>query len=205
MILQIPAENRNTCVNSNFAISLIKSNIKNYKNITINSSISSNDIRDVIKDSKGKLWIATDKGLCSFDYETEKFMAYTKKFNESTNLINNSILCLFKDKSGLIWIGTYSGISTFNPSSDFLHFKADSYDNNSLSGNSIYGIYKDDENLLWIGTSEQGINIINEKEIKYLNTENSNLLSNTILDITGHKNKVFIATSHGLSILVKDN
>ena len=132
-------------------------------------------------------------------------MAYTKKFNESTNLINNSILCLFKDKSRLIWIGTYSGISTFNPSSDFLHFKADSYDNNSLSGNSIYGIYKDDDNLLWIGTSEQGINIINEKEIKYLNTENSNLLSNTILDITGYKNKVFIATSHGLSILVKDN
>ena len=56
-----------------------------------------------------------------------------------------------------------------------------------------------------MGTSEQGINIMNGKEVKYLNTENSNLLSNTIHDITGYKNKVFIGTNNGLSVLVKDN
>ena len=58
---------------------------------------------------------------------------------------------------------------------------------------------------MWLGTSEQGINIINEKEVKYLHTENSNLLSNTIIDITGYENKVFIGTNNGLSVLVKDN
>ena len=58
---------------------------------------------------------------------------------------------------------------------------------------------------MWLGTSEQGINIINEKEVKYLHTENSNLLSNTIIDITGYKNKVFIGTNNSLSVLIKDN
>ena len=191
--------------NGLFRINLNDKSIKNYKNSRSASSILSNNIRDVISDSKGKLWIATDIGLCSFDYKTEEFISYNKKTNESDTLINGSILCLFKDKSGLIWIGTHNGIATFNPDTKFSHFKSDPYDSNSISGDSIYGIYKDDDNLLWLGTSEQGVNIINEKEVKYLHTENSNLLSNTIIDITGYENKVFIGTNNGLSVLVKDN
>ena len=68
-----------TLGNGLFRINLNDKSVKNYKNSTINSSISSNNIRDVINDSNGKLWIATDKGLCSFDYETEKFITYSKK------------------------------------------------------------------------------------------------------------------------------
>ena len=112
---------------------------------------------------------------------------------------------MFKDKSGLIWIGTSKGISTFNPNTNFLHFKSDPYDYNSLSGDSIYGIHKDDDNLLWMGTSEQGVNIMDGQEIKYLNTENSNLISNTIYDITGYKDKVFIGTNNGLVVLDSNN
>ena len=41
-------------------------------------------------------------------------------------------------------------------------------------------------------------------KVKYLNTENSNLISNKIHDITGFKDKIFIGTNNGLSILVKN-
>ena len=37
----------------------------------IRLSIPSNNVRDIIGDSEGNLWIATDKGLCPFDYEKE--------------------------------------------------------------------------------------------------------------------------------------
>ena len=193
-----------TLGNGLFRINLNDKTIKNYKNSTSEFSISSDNIRDAINDSNGKLWIATDKGICAFDYETEKFKSYSKKAYERNTLIDNSVICLFKDKSGLIWIGTSKGISTFNPNTNFLHFKSDPYDYNSLSGDSIYGIHKDDDNLLWMGTSEQGVNIMDGQEIKYLNTENSNLISNKIHDITGYKDKVFIGTNNGLSILVKN-
>ena len=194
-----------TLGNGLFRINLNDKSIKNYKNSTSPFSISSNNIKDVINDSNGRLWVATDKGLCAFDYKTETFTSYVKKAYESNTLINNSILCLFKDKSGLIWIGTHNGISTFNPNTNFLHFKSDPYDDNSISGDIIYGIYKDDDNLVWMGTSEQGVNIMDGKNVKYLHTENSNLLSNTIHDITGYKDKIFIGTNKGLSVLVKDN
>ena len=192
-----------TLGNGLFRINLNDKSVKNYKNSENKFSIPSDTVRDVINDSNNKLWIGTDKGLCSFDYETEEFATYSKKAYESNTLVDNSIFCLFKDRSGLIWVGTYKGISTFNPNTKFLHFKSDKDDGNSISGDVIHGIYKDDDNLVWMGTSEQGVNIMNGQEVKYLNTENSNLLSNTIQDITGYKDKVFIGTNGGLSVLVK--
>ncbi|MBQ3422428.1 MAG: histidine kinase [Romboutsia sp.] len=195
-----------TLNNGLFRINLNDKSIKNYKNSETPYSIPSDNIKDVINDSNGKLWSGTDEGLCNFDYKNEKFTTYIKKPYDSNTLTNNLIFCLFKDKSGLIWIGTYNGISTFNPNVNFPHFKSDSSDNNSISGDVIHGIYKDDDNLVWLGTSEQGINIMKDGYgTKYLNTENSNLISNVIHDITGYKNKVFIGTNDGLSVLIKDN
>ncbi|MBQ8997219.1 MAG: hypothetical protein IJ086_00840 [Clostridium sp.] len=188
-----------------FRINLKDKSMKNYRYSTSKPSIPSNNIRDVINDSKGRLWIATDKGLCYFNYNNEQFTHYNNKSNDRNSLINSSILCLFKDKSGLMWVGTHKGISTFNPDINFLHFKSNPNDENAVSGDIIYGIHKDDDNLLWIGTSEQGVNIMDGKNTKYLHTENSDLLSNTIFDITGYKNKIFIATEKGISAVTKNN
>ena len=193
-----------TLGNGLFRINLSDKSVKNYKNSTSMFSIPSDTVRDAINDSNGKLWFGTDEGICLFDYKTEKFITYSKKAYESNSLINNSIFCLFKDKSGLMWIGTYRGISTFNSDTKFSHFKLNLDDSSSISGDVIHGIYKDDDNIVWMGTNEDGLNIMNEKKIKHLNTENSNLLSNAIHDITGYKDKVFIGTNDGLSVLVKD-
>ena len=155
----------------------------------------SNNIRDVISDSKGKLWIATDIGLCSFDYKTEEFTNYNKEPYDNNSLIDDETFCLLKDSSGLIWVGTYRGISVFSPNSNFYHYKSNPYDENSLSGNIIHGIYEDKDKVLWIGTNENGVNIIRGDEIKHLNEKNSGLISDLIEDITGINDYVFIGTN----------
>ena len=194
-----------TLDNGLFKINLDDKSVENYKNNNSKISIPSNNVRDIISDSEGKLGIATDKGLCTFDYEREEFITYNKKSYQSNSLIDDEIFCLLKDSSGLIWIGTYSGISRFNPNSNFTHFKLDPYEDNSISGNVIHGIYEDDDKTLWIGTNESGVNIINGESIKHLNKENSNLVSDLIEDITGFKNYIFIGTNEGLSVLVKND
>ena len=60
--------------------------------------------------------------------------------------------------------------------------------------------------LLWIGTNEQWRKYHEwSRKYKYLNTENSNLISDRIDDITGFKNNIFIGTNEGLSVLVKND
>ena len=61
-----------TLDNGLFKINLDDKSVENYKNNNSKISIPSNNIRDIINDSNGKLWIATDKGLCTFDYERKE-------------------------------------------------------------------------------------------------------------------------------------
>ena len=192
-----------TLGNGLFKINLDDKSIDNYKNTENEFSIPSNNVKDVLLDSKGKLWVATNKGICKYDYKKETFTCYNKEPYDNNSLIDDETFCLLKDSSGLIWVGTYRGISIFNPNSNFYHYKSNPFDENSLSGNIIHGIYEDDNKTLWVGTNENGVNIINGYIIKHLNKENSNLVSNSIEDITGFDNYVFIGTNEGLSVLVK--
>ena len=164
------------------------------------------------EDSNGHIWIGTDKGLVELDKDLNLIKSYEDTIGEV------EVYNIYDDLKGNLWVCTLgNGLFRINLNDKSIKNYKNSTSASSIlsnnirdvisnsSGDSIYGIYKDDDNLLWLGTSEQGINIINEKEVKYLHTENSNLLSNTIIDITGYENKVFIGTNNGLSVLVKDN
>ena len=164
------------------------------------------------EDSNGHIWIGTDKGLVELDKDLNLIKSYEDTIGEV------EVYNIYDDLKGNLWVCTLgNGLFRINLNDKSIKNYKNSRSASSIlsnnirdvisnsSGDSIYGIYKDDDNLLWLGTSEQGINIINEKEVKYLHTENSNLLSNTIIDITGYENKVFIGTNNGLSVLVKDN
>ena len=186
-----------------FKINLDDGSVDNYKNTESKSSISNNNVKDVVLDSSGKLWAVTDKGICSFDYEKEAFKNIQSRPYKKESLIDDKTCCILKDNSGLIWIGAYNGISVFDPSGNFWHIKCNPCEENSLSGNVIHGIYKDSDKTLWVGTSENGVNIINKDIIKHLNKENSSLISNSIQDITGVNNYIFIGTEEGLSVLMK--
>ncbi len=152
----------------------------------------------------GHIWIGTEKGLCRYDYETDKFITYKKEAYQNNTLVYDNIFCLFKDNSGLMWIGTYSGVSIFNPNSSFIHFKSEMEDD-TINSNLIQGIYEDQDGTFWIGSNESGVNILNENSVKYLNTKNSDLLNDSIRDITGLKNNIYLGTNEGLSVLTKND
>ena len=164
------------------------------------------------EDSNGHIWVGTDKGLVELDKNLNLIKSYEDTIGEV------EVYNIYDDLKGNLWVCTLgNGLFRINLNDKSIKNYKNSRSASSIlsnnirdvisnsSGDSIYGIYKDDDNLLWLGTSEPSINIINEKEVKYLHTENSNLLSNTIIDITGYENKVFIGTNNGLSVLVKDN
>lgn len=186
-----------------FRINLKDKSIVNYKHKENEPSILSDDVKDVLLDSRGKLWVATEGGLCNFDYEKEEFTSYKKDLYEKDSIVNDKTRCLLKDNSGLIWIGAYSGISIFNPNYNFYHYKSKPLDENTLSGNIVNTIYKDTEETLWVGTNESGLNMVKGDSVKHLKKSNSNIISDSIHDITGYKDKIYVGTNEGLSVLTK--
>ena len=182
-------------------------NIKVYKNSNSEKSLPNDVVRDILRDSNGNLWITTQGGICKYNEKDDNFTTYKNKIYDQNSLIDDKAYCMLEDKSGLIWVGTYKGISLFDSNNKFEHYSSDPFDKNSLSSNMIHGIYEDNSNNIWVGTSLKGVNIIDKKtnNIIILNTENSDLCDDSISDITGLKDEIFIGTGNGLSVINKSS
>jgi signal transduction histidine kinase/ligand-binding sensor domain-containing protein/CheY-like chemotaxis protein len=86
--------------------------------VNSSSSIANNEIRAVLQDGAGNLWIGTADGLDLFDSKTREFRHYVHDKADRDSLNDSTIMSLYEDKSGLLWIGTKAGgVDRFNPHS----------------------------------------------------------------------------------------
>lgn len=173
-----------------------------------NSKLKSLSIRDIMKDSSGNIWMATDKGISQY-INDEQFITYNNKSYDNNSLAHNIVFTLMEDESGLIWAGTYTGVSIFDSKNIIELYKNDPLDTNSISDNVVMGAYEDEDGLLWIGTGDRGLNIIDRKtgnidhifegDTKY------DLSSNAINVISGKGNNIWVGTRNGLNKINKDD
>lgn len=174
-----------------------------------NSTISSNDISDILIDNNERIWITTlGGGLNLYNSLEDNFTVYKNEVNNYKSIPSNQINTIFEDANHNLWIGTENGLSLFND--ELNNFKTYSHqinNSNSLSSNSISSIYEDSEGIFWIGTYGGGLNRfdINENKIKRI-ASNENFYLDFIHEITILDNdNLLIGTSGGglLSINTK--
>lgn len=173
------------------------------------NSIPANQVGVIIRDSKGNLWVGTTNGLARYNEKNDSFDVYKNKVYDKNSLVYNDVRSIIEDREGVLWVGTYSGISIFDTESSIKYYNAGLDDGYLLSENMVHGIYEDDEGYLWIGSRTKGVNIIDRENntSKSINMESNNVIqSNSINDITGYKDFIFVATDAGvLKINKKEN
>ncbi|UOB18643.1 two-component regulator propeller domain-containing protein [Abyssalbus ytuae] len=125
-----------------------------------NSNIGSNDISDILIDTKGRLWISTlGGGLNLYDRFTDTFKVYRNIQDDSTSIASNQVNTIFEDSHGKLWLGTENGLSKFDDEENmFKSFTFISDSLNSSSYNSIRSICEGSDGNLWVGTFGGGIN-----------------------------------------------
>jgi len=152
--------------------------------------ITSNLVRDIAQDNRGRIWLATDHGGVNI---------YDKKTNDITVLLNdpfnpsslsqNSAISLFYDNTGIMWIGTYkNGVSYYHPGM----FKFDKsplffYHNSDLENKDCNRIYEDRIGNLWIGTNGSGVLKFDKK------TQNFRLYRNKKNDFSSISSDIIIS------------
>lgn len=104
-----------------------------------------NDIKAILEDSKGKIWIGTKGGISCFNKGT--FTHYSTK---NSALPDNACYCILEDNQGNLWIGHTKGITSFNGK----EFKTYTSERLGLTGRSWLTGIKDNHGSLWFGTSE---------------------------------------------------
>ena len=78
------------------------------------TTLTSNWIFSIYKDSSGTLWIGTmGGGLSKYNKETESFENFRHNDNDLNSISSNEILSIFEDHFKTLWVGTSGGLDEF--------------------------------------------------------------------------------------------
>lgn len=90
-----------------------------FKNITIEQGISNNEVKDILQDKEGFIWLATGAGLDRFDgYGVQHFTPRLKDSYKIEHLKRRPIsVCI--DGKGRYYLGSdYFGLQVYDPKKD---------------------------------------------------------------------------------------
>ena len=139
-----------------------------FQNDPLNStSLSDNEIRAILQDHSGSLWIGTEHGgLNRFDPSTDTFLHYRYNPDDPTSLSSDQVFSIYEDHLGRLWIGTeQGGLNRFDASSGtFIRYQHDVHDPTSLSDNGVRAIYQDHTGALWLGTEQGGLDVWDDQD-----------------------------------------
>jgi len=131
-------------------------------------SLPSDDIRTVMHDRSGMLWIGSiTDGLSLVNLNSQGFQRFIPFDVEANNLRpNNSLRAIDGDGTGRLWLATHSGVSLFDPASGEVErtWRADPARPGSLSNNIVYSLHQQPGGPLWIGTSA-GLNRLDSADV----------------------------------------
>ncbi len=179
----------------------------NYLNaVTDSTSLSNNVIRQVFRDSRGRLWVGTSIGLNLYQKEQDNFIRYYLKDSRNLDIVSKDIKVIFEDSENQIWVGTNDGLYRLLEE-DTLRFEQ--IENISLSDTHIKSIVENPDHNLWIGTDRGGLNYWNRSQNKmtiYKSDKNAQhkISHNTIRSmVMDHNENLWVGTFDGLNLLEK--
>jgi len=91
--------------------SISDSTFKSFKSNVGNSNLASGSINDMFVTSGGEFWVATNSGVCVYDYSSSDFNCE----NAINTIDAGSAFSIEEDKKGNLWIGTTAGLVKYFP------------------------------------------------------------------------------------------
>ncbi len=114
------------------------------------NSLSNDNVNQIIEDSRGNIWFATNNGVSCWNIATNNWRIYYQNLQDQAQVF----LSLCEDRNGNIWAGTYSsGVYLIDGKSgrEIDHYSSEKQ-NSNLTNDYIFDIYKDSHGDLWMGS-----------------------------------------------------
>ena len=186
-------------------LNLKNNSIKVYRH---NANNENSLLSDIVKDiaiHEGKLYIATQKGICSFDPAKERFEKMFQIYPHKISYTNG----VFIDSRHTLWIyGERYGVYAYNLNTQkLIQYRHDPNKPNTICGNTINTIYEDRKGHLWFCSDVNGIDQYIPESDTFINFDKgkNGLISNTACSIQELSDQRFlITTDEGISILDAD-
>lgn len=117
-----------------------------FKQLSIFSSLPTDEVQKVYQDRDGLIWFATRYGFCRYDgYQVTP---YKSNLYSPGLLSNNNVYCLADDNDYNLWIGTQEGLNVLNKKTGEIR----KYLTPAIPNNVISCLLVSRDNTLWVGT-----------------------------------------------------
>ncbi|WP_207420103.1 hybrid sensor histidine kinase/response regulator transcription factor [Desertivirga brevis] len=165
------------------------------------NSVNSNQIDNVIKDTKGNIWVATQAGyeLCRYNYEKDNFdRISTKRLPEAfVNSFSRRIYGrMVKYNLGhyILRLEKYTNLVQIDTKTNQKkYYFTNATDPWALRDLNISYLYKGGNNILWLGTFNKGISKANIKakpfEYYYHDPQDPNSIADNVVTAIGKDSK----------------
>jgi len=193
-----------TTISDQSPAEILLSKYLRFDRLTTEDGLSNDQVRGIVQDNHGFIWIATFDGLNRYDGSSIK--VYRHDPDDPNSLSNNVVRLPIVDQKGVLWFGTFGGgLNQYDVEKDaFIRYQHDPDNPNSLSNNTIRAVYEDPAGTIWVGTNE-GLNKLNRDSklfTRYMhdpddpNSLSNNLVLSVLEDNTG---TFWIGTEDGLN------
>lgn len=118
------------------------------------------ELRQMVRDSAGRLWLATDHGVFSLDPQAGSTLKAVDPLGSTDgDPLWNNVFALQPSLVGEVWFGTAAGLVFWTPErQEFRRFQHRHDKQNGLSANQITAVLEDVRGGLWLGTAGGGLN-----------------------------------------------
>ncbi len=116
-----------------------------YKHYTVEDGLPSSEVYDIIQDTKGYIWFATDRGVSRFDgYRFEVFTT-------DDGLSDNTVFEIKEDHRGRLWFRTFSGRLSYFQHDSIHQLPVNDELQQKLGPVLVNSIYVDEGDTIWLG------------------------------------------------------
>lgn len=174
-----------------------------FNRIELEDGLPGGEVRSIIQDRDGFIWLAAGNGLSRFDgYE---FVSYGHVPGDTTSLSDNFVNSVVETRDGVLWVGSLGGgLSRFDPMTRrFTNFRHDPSTPGGLPDDQVRVVVEGPSGDLWIGTDGGGVAVFDREttEVEVYRREIGNpdsLSADAVRDlIWDREGRLWVATQGG--------
>jgi len=116
-----------------------------FEHFSVSEGVSQSEIKCMLQDLEGFLWIGTQNGLNKYDGYS--FVNYFYDPSDSNSLSNSWIFDITEDPMGNLWVGTKGGLNKYDRNSGQISRIEYKDDSSFIEDDFVYGLLADETSL----------------------------------------------------------
>jgi len=176
-----------------------------FEHLTMRDGLSQSTVNNILQDSQGYLWLATESGLDRYDGNSIR--EYRRERGNEHGLASDYIWSIAEDARGDLWVATDGGgVARWDRRTEqFQQFRHDAQKPGSLASDAVRTLLIDAKGRIWAGTLDQGLDVLDPatgdvRHFRHRDGDPRSLAGDGILALYADlEGRIWVGTGGGLS------